>query len=1035
MKTVLALLVGLFFAAPPVWASTTPGKPQILIAVTNSESMDGDVSGAIYTGSGTVTGLASSTSPADYTPSNGFIPPVQGAGSNGMAAYTVTNSAGQEVDNGPSRLNMAKQAVQSLLSTYLGNADFALETYATRSTQTYQTWVYYMSGPNGFTFSTSAQSGADNVANPCYHYSSSGSSALSRACQSLQSLYGSGFSNDAYMQIAATSDASDINDVLYTGGLPPVFILGSPYPSSAFPPNFSAYNYEHGQVAITYYNSVPYGYQMTLTPTNAGYIGTAAQVMFAQRGFGFGTVYSQDLSASSGNVLVGMQTSGAAPGTQASINSALSAFTPYLAAETQSANTKEIKAVAGQSPMAGLLAQANSYLAKTKNSSCAGQYVVLLTDGLPTMGTNGLQYPPLGSASANAYGFTATFNSDGSLASTNDAALQDTVNAVQALLSAGVKTYIVGLGAGVDGSINPVAAKTLTALAVAGGTGQAYAANSQSSLNAALNAILNGIETSSAISAPIAPFSLSKGSYAYILSSDSSPLTAHVKAYSVASSGASTSASWDASTMMTPAQRRVDLLSTDTSGNVVAFNALDAAAFALTPTACVPDIATIENYVADPTFTYVDSAGATCTYLAGRSASSPLGPLGSSNAAVILAPSSNAALLNNATYVKFAQGTSSRATQLLFTDSDGFLYSVNASTGALMWGWMPRPFVSQMQSISTVFQQGLMDGGVTITDAQDSSGNWATYLVGTAESGAYHYGLKLDSTGKPSVLAWDSLTAGYSSPQGQAPVIVRTGTTAYAVYILNNASGSTLVEQPVAGGAATTASLKFSASSTLVYESSSGSLYVGDSSGNLWQLPVSGTASADAKLATDIGATVDGAAAQYVGIGSDSIYPLAWVAAKSSFTVFLYGPSGWQELWSATTSAGTYSGTQGDISTQALPEGAQVSGNAVLVNNVLSLPIYIPNTSSDTCGPGTGELMFFSPLTGQFPDGQVWVKGQTKSLTGTLAVGQGQAYTPSFSLGGGQGVTMFPGGMSTLIPMQLQVGQNPADRVIGWTPI
>ena len=1037
MKKTLLFVLSLLLSSPPVFSATTAGKPQILIAVTNSESMDGDVSGAIYSGSGTATGLSLSSSPTDFTPSNGFVPPLQGPGSNGMAPYTVRNSAGQLVDNGPSRLNMAKEAVQTLLSAYLSNADFALETYKTSSVQAYTTWVYYMSGPRGFTFSTSPVAGDQNVGNPCYKYGSSGSSSLSNACKALTRLYGSSFSNDAYMQIAASSDASNINDVLYAGGLPPVFVeYGSPYPSSPYPPNYTASDYEKGQVTITYFNSAPSGYGMTFTPTNAGYIGVAPQVMFAQRGFGFGTASASDLSSSGGNVVVGMQTSGAAPASSTAVNSALAAFTPYLQPETSSASSSEIKAVAGQSPLAGLLQQAQSYLKSVKSGSdCAGQYVVLLTDGLPTMDTGGLFYPPLGSDSAKAYGFTATFNADGTLRSTNDPALQETISAVQALSSAGVKTYVVGLGAGVDAAINPVAAQTLTAIAVAGGTQQAYAANSQSSLQAALNTILNGIESTSAVSAPVAPFSLSQGGYVYSLSSDTSPQMAHVKAYAVGAGGTvSTTASWDASTEMTAAQRSADLLSTDTSGNIIGFNKLDAAAFALNPTACVPDVSTIESYITDPNFTYVNSSGATCTYLAGRSASSPLGPLDNSNSAIVLSPSSNSALLGSSSYVAYAQSTRTRPTQLLFTDSDGFVYSVSASTGALMWGWMPRPFVSLMQSISTVFPQNLMAGGVTSTDAQDSSGNWATYLVGTANSGAYHYSLKLDATGKPALLAWEADNPGYTSPSNQAPVIVRVGTTAYAVYVINSSSGSTLVEQPVTGGSPSSASLKFTATSTLVYESSSGSLYVGDTSGNLWQLPVSGSASVDVKQATNVGTSVDASAIQYVGVGSYNSYPLAWTATKSALTVFLYGPSGWQQLWSSSTTAGAYYGTQGGVSPQALPAGSQISGAPVLVNNILALPVYIAGSSS-TCGPGTGELMFFNPLTGAFPQGQVWVKGQTSSLTGSLSTGSGQAYSPSFSLGGGQGVTLFPGGASQLTPVQLQVGQNPADRIIGWSPL
>ena len=84
--TVLALIAGLF-APPviPVRAATTPTipisqiplsiaipiHPQVVFAVGNSQSMDGDLSGAIMTGSGSLSAgqvsLYNSSSPVNYT--------------------------------------------------------------------------------------------------------------------------------------------------------------------------------------------------------------------------------------------------------------------------------------------------------------------------------------------------------------------------------------------------------------------------------------------------------------------------------------------------------------------------------------------------------------------------------------------------------------------------------------------------------------------------------------------------------------------------------------------------------------------------------------------------------------------------------------------------------------------------------------------------------------------------------------------------------------------------------------------------------
>ena len=146
-----------------------------------------------------------------------------------------------------------------------------------------------------------------------------------------------------------------------------------------------------------------------------------------------------------------MTSSGATP-TASSVATAIGQFTPFLAPETNSTGTNEIKAQTFQSPIAGLLQQALQFWSTnsptaSSNGCAATQYVVLVTDGLPTIDVSGQNWPPLGSTSAAHYGVTATFNPDGSLGSTNDQALTDTITALQALSAAGIKTYIIGLGA------------------------------------------------------------------------------------------------------------------------------------------------------------------------------------------------------------------------------------------------------------------------------------------------------------------------------------------------------------------------------------------------------------------------------------------------------------------------------------------------------------------------------------------------------------------------------------------------------------
>ncbi|MDI1352744.1 MAG: PilC/PilY family type IV pilus protein, partial [bacterium] len=479
---------------------SNPIHPQVLILIANSQSMDGNLSGAIMTGSGALSSalssLDNSSSPDNYVVPAGFTPPVQAADASGNAPYTVTQS-GNLVDNGPSRLNNAKAGVTAILNAYMGTTDFGLATYSTSGTSVYNTYVYYMSLPGAnFSYTNTMVSGNQYVSNPCYHYLTATSTVLAN-CTSMALVAGSSnLQNNLYIQVDSSSDDPDINDVLYVGsGYPSVFLTYSgPSPATPFPPNFSLANYNSGGVLINYAKTSSSALSSFGTsPTNAGYVPYSPQVIYSQRGFG----YYGSQSGTAGNILVPMTSAGTSP-TIASVATAISSFTPYLKPETNSSSTVEIKSIATQSPTAGLLSQANTYMVPLTTTSGGGcpqkKYVILISDGLPTLDLNGKSWPPLGSAAAQGYGVTATFNADGSLKTTNNQALTDAITKIKALATNGIPTFVIGLGAGVNSSLNPQAAASLTAMAVAGGTGNYYPATSPTALVTSLNTILISIQ-------------------------------------------------------------------------------------------------------------------------------------------------------------------------------------------------------------------------------------------------------------------------------------------------------------------------------------------------------------------------------------------------------------------------------------------------------------------------------------------------------------------------------------------------------------
>ncbi|CDW94425.1 conserved exported hypothetical protein [Thiomonas sp. CB2] len=1117
----LALMLSPFATAPSEAQTTgTPDRPQIVIAIGNSQSMDGDLSGAIMTGSGNLssglTSLYNSSSPVNYSVPSGFTPPMTPS-QTASAPYTYNNN-GTLVDNGASRLNVAKAGLSSVLSQYLPSMDFALEDYSTSGTSLYTTWVYYMSPSGGFTFANSLPTNgftsyaayqsfnAANpnasppptrwVNNPCYKYGSASSSVKSY-CTSLSKsgLYGSSASSAAstlsgnqYMQIGASSDDPNVNDVLYSNGNSGLFVsYNGPNPASPYPPNFSLNDYENGSIYVSYASTSPkqgtYG-NFGTSPTNAGYVPYSPQVVYAQRGFGY---YVQSLNATGGNQVVSMTNLGTNPSTSA-VNTALTPFTTALKPETNNSSSSEIKALAYQSPTAGLVQGAGNVLSNL-TASCAGQYVILVTDGLPTMDLNGNNWPPLGSAAGQGYGVNAAFygiagdsnhgiNDDsgnvpsgqtqGGLDSskTNDQALIDTITAIQALNKKGIKTYVVGLGAGVDANANPAANYALNAMAIAGGTGTEYPANNVSAFNAALGSIAAQIFGTINVSAPVAPSRLPAGGLIYTATSNnnSGELAGHVQAFrtvAAPTTGASAPigtasgpALWDVGDpqygLMTAANRQANLYSTVSANSGTARSVAtlaqmgaasgtysDQAAFGFTAASpAIPNIQTILYYTWDPSYNTTGDTTSPAypagpsgySYLAGRQLNWMLGSFSPNDQLQYLAPPSDQYLGGLGGYVNFARNESGRQKLVLFTSNDGFLYAVDSQTGKLAWGWMPREFVGQLQNYQNFQRLQLFDGGFTTTDAVDTTtnptaSNWASYVVGTASAGAYHYAIKLaddPSTSPPSPTptkqTWGISTPGGSSPQMQAPIIATVNGAQYAIFVVNTKTGSgstqvttsTLYEVNVAtgqpaSGSAQSASLGLGTgnyvTSALNYDSSSGTLWFGDSQGQVWNVYLTGTATADAAGLQLAGATNPAQPINYVGYTEQGGMPYFWAATQNEVTVFeqVSGGSGYI-VWASSSSGGYEPDASGTLQ-QASGVNAlmgQVSAVPYLKNGVFWVPVYQPPTGTNVCGVGSGGLNYFNFVNGLEPTTPITYKGQVVT-GGYIYLGKGPALSPTGS--------------------------------------
>ena len=890
-------------------------QPQIMILLDNSQGMAGvlqgptGLSGAIMTGSGTVPENANSSSPVNYTAS-GFTPPALGspgtsvpysvpcdtsgitaAAQSACASVSASTSSSAYIDNSQSMLNVAEQAIGTIINTpeYNNNMQFGLMDYvgkniADAGISLYNTWVYYMSDNNGFSFGTNltgAPSGDIAVDNPCYGSVSNGY-FTNNSCANIYNLGYNNLSvselyNDKYLYVNASSDAPIINDVMYATG----YGGSGSGSTNAVGVNPTLYNMnlpDYEQLAIggsstpyvTYY---PYTSQLAgyMSPTSAGYIPQSYQQWLSQRGYAF----NASTSYNNGNIVSPISATNSTNATNIA-----NAILPEVFRTDESINyAKEgpITASAGYSPTAGAFSTALSYyegkLSNPPPTTCGKKYVIFITDGQPTQGmNNGYVYPPLGSASAQLFGVTSITASTWS--STNNNAVVEAINEIQKLAQKGIKTYVLGVGSAVNPHLPGTTAAdqavalqgqaVLTAMAQAGGTNSFYAATSASAVQSAMNSIVANILGKSVSASYGAPPSATVGSLEFLLK-NVNPITGQgdLYAYALQNNGApSSSASWDANSNMSTGNRSSALYTTTPGSTINGINGSGPSglltsvatntpgAFGTLPTNLTASI--IASYTIDPSY----SNGA---YLGGRYNGWYMGLPTSTPPQVLPAPNNGQLLGAGGTtnsYLTFASNHANRQNAVLFSDNDGFLYAMgynNTGSPTLLWGWMPQGLLPQLQNYNTFWQGTSMQGGfqtIDATVAPTQPHTWHTYVAGSASNGSILYDLQLTGKTAPSLqnTIWeDDLGGNYSQPQPSDPVFYQyqtPGTTTFgqtwALWAVNQAISATssisyLIGVNVGTGQSFQDTLPFDNTAT-PYIDATGNLYLGDNIGNIYEI-------------------------------------------------------------------------------------------------------------------------------------------------------------------------------------------------------
>lgn len=409
---------------------------------------------------------------------------------------------------------------------------------------------------------------------------------------------------------------------------------------------------------------------------------------------------------------------------------------PELPSPCESSGIKN----AGLTPIEGTLLTAKDYFAGSLTNtsefvsplpalptSCGKNYVILVTDGLPSTDNNG-----------NAITDPA-------------AAITAAADAARLLKQAGVETYVVGfaLPYGVDPA-------TLDTIAAAGGTGTAFNASDLASLDAALGEIFVDIETKFSSGTAIAANStrLNTETLIYQARFNNSDWSGQVIAFPLNGNGTLGSAEWntdDSGKIPASSSRRIYTTSTGAIGGGVAFTAAN---FTGLSSAQQADL----NKSANGT---TDGLGSDrVRWLRGEDVSGMrnriklLGDIVDSDPVYVGAENYGYVKLDattaggGQTYLDFIARKKLRRKMLYIGANDGMLHGFDADTGVEIVAYVPKLLSSKLSQLTdvnygkstgpahTFFVDGTLGVGDAYIDTGDGSGvRWHTILVGTFGAG------------------------------------------------------------------------------------------------------------------------------------------------------------------------------------------------------------------------------------------------------------------------------------------------------------
>ncbi len=668
------------------------------------------------------------------------------------------------------RGNIGRQVMRNAITGYRTAFNWGLMTYQMSSTPgLYNTWAYYLGSDTGMAFTNDCVGYvAGNPPTPGV----SASNGNRRCIANPQA-----FTGGNYVTYDKTGDDADIQDVLYdTGTYTSAWALtagtGTGYKF------YGSHKTTSGNSWTTAdFSGDPFGCgncTLNFTPTDAGYLPSNPPItrqLYLPRAWG----YLSNITGA-GNINEAVM---------ADSSTHYNTLQSLLANETNGA-TGEIKNGAVFTPLKGALDSAKTYFSTTYQSkaspiqySCQQNYVMMVTDGLPTGTTSGTLYSTADRANTCSWSTTSNSCTTGSFGvAATDAinsvtALRTTPNAIkaascnlstpalQASTCYDIQTYIVALG---DTVANANALAVMNAMANAGGTGSALLANDAASFQNAINSITDSITAKVGSSAAVSVANAhvtSTDNASYASSYNSGTWAGDLNAYAIdiVTGIPQTTSLWTAGSaqdqldLISPTNRKI-ATSTDTAGSIGGRQFQPTTA--TTATKLSSGQQTLLN---TPSVSPVDGA-AVLAYLRGERSGETagtyrvrahlLGDTVNAEPLVIRAPSANYAdtgYLGSTTTFKEANATRTR--MVYQGANDGMLHAFNAATGAETWAYVPNLVIANLNNLSskTNFTHKYFVDGTPVSGDVDfknccttGSGNdWRTILVGGLGKGGRGY--------------------------------------------------------------------------------------------------------------------------------------------------------------------------------------------------------------------------------------------------------------------------------------------------------